>query len=342
MNILDKIFNSKYKIITCKKLCSCLFFFSQKIAYCSNGNPNNLRKVTAIYDKFTGNLDINDLYNKIKNDRKNLIKGILPQNCVNCPELKTEKEISLKPQIDYIQFSDYSMCNSKCVYCNSWKNTKTDNNGKLTLINGKEDSYEIMPIIKQLIKKGLLTKDTTIDFAGGEPTAYRQFEEALSFLLKFGIKKVYIFSNVINYSQAIADGLKDGIITLTVSVDAGTKEMHRQVKGVKSYDSVWENLKKYSAVKARNNQLVSKYVIVPYLNDIEQEVDIWLQKSVQAGITEFILNADDRILEKELEEDVIKRTNKISIYFEGKAKEYNLNYDLYANIRFINDKVQKK
>lgn len=328
--------------ISCHALGSRLVFFCEKVAYCSNGNPSKNMVYPTIYNNFKGekDLNINYLIKHIKNTKKQLKEGIVPSNCLNCPNLYEQETSNIKEKslISYLQFSDYSLCNSKCIYCNSWNNTKYEDN-KYTTKNGNPDSYEIMPIIQQLIKKKIISQDTIIDFAGGEPTLYRQFEEALNYFLNFGTKQIYVFSNIINYSEAIEKGIKDGVIILTVSIDAGTKDIHQIIKGVNSYDDVYNNLTRYNSYKKFPNQVISKYVIVPGYNDDANEISLWIDKSKQIGINKLILNADNRIFEQECDKNIIYKLKELSDFFVKKVNDYNLEYDLYSNIHYVNDYV---
>lgn len=329
------------KIQTCVWLEGALSFMDGNVAYCPVGNSSNYRKIYSIYENFDGKIDIEHLAKEIRNSRINIAtNGKSPHNynliqsckgCYNLKERICDIDLSYYPKLKHIKFSDNSLCNSKCTYCNSWKNTKFEN-GEYLPKNGGKDSYDIMPIIKQLAQKHMITEETVVDFAGGEPTIYRQFEEALNYLLDFGLKKILVFSNIINYSEAIERGIRTGKVYLTVSVDAGSEELHEKVKGVKSYKSVYKNLEKYSKVKQSPNQIISKYVIVPHLNDSEEEIQIWINKSKEIGITNLELNVDDREIEKDFNTEVAKRIKDLCDFFETKAKENNMNYDILSNV----------
>lgn len=324
------------KIISCQFGYRRIVFFGQMLAYCSNGNPIKQRAYPVIYQNFKGNLNIDDLANRIRKDRINASKGKLLDTCIGCnlvkDEYKNEKNKKY-PHLEHVLFSDWCMCNSKCIYCDSWKATKIDGEN-ISMINGATDSYEIMPIIEMLIKKRMINKDTIIGFAGGEPTIYRQFEQALDYFLNFGIKRIEVYSNIIKYSEQIKRGLELGVVELTVSVDAGTSQIHEMVKGVKSYNIVYENLKKYLSYAHNPGLIISKYVIVPNINDSEDEIREWIMKSKEIGIKKLVINADNRIFEKEYNSDLIKKLNDLTIFFEKTAKKYDMEIDIASNLRF--------
>ncbi|MBE7704885.1 MAG: radical SAM protein [Cyanobacteria bacterium SIG29] len=337
-------FQSKIEKIDCVS-CDCLnerlVFFGDKVAYCSNGNPSNKMSYPLIYDNYNGDFEINKFSKIVQKNRLNILKGKYNSSCEGCSNLKKQKwfiDASKFPKFKYIQFSGYSLCNSKCVYCNSWTNTKQEGNSFVTK-NGQIDSYEIMPIIKDLIRKNMITEDTVIDFAGGEPTLYREFEQSLDYFLNFGTKKMMVFSNVIKFSQIIEKGLKQGIITLTVSVDAGSQQIHKKIKGVDSYEKVWQNLQKYASCVKFKNQIVSKFVIVPDINDDICEITEWVRKSKEIGITNLILNADNRIFEKEVDKDLMLKLKKLGEEFLLLGKQENMLCELYSNMIYASSYI---
>lgn len=75
-----------------------------------------------------------------------------------------------------------------------------------------------------MIDKNLISDSATIDIAGGEPTLYYKFNEALEMLLSINIKNIVIHTNGILYNKIIEKGIKNGKINLIVSIDAGTKK----------------------------------------------------------------------------------------------------------------------
>ena len=67
------------------------------------------------------------------------------------------------------------------------------------------------------------------------------------------------FSNAINYSDEIAELIKNNIASLTTSVDAGSIKTFKKVRGVNQYLKVLKNLKKYYDLSPKNT--VIKYIL---------------------------------------------------------------------------------
>ena len=77
------------------------------------------------------------------------------------------------------------------------------------------------------------------------------------------------FSNAINYSEEIAELLRNNIASLTTSVDAGSVANFKIVRGVNQYNKVLSNLKKYFDCSSKNT--VIKFIFTE-LNSSESEI----------------------------------------------------------------------
>ena len=191
-----------------------------------------------------------------------------------------------------------------------------------------------------MIKNNILKKDGTIDFAGGEPTIYSEFEALLNEFIKKDFKKIIIHTNAIKHSRAIVKGLKKGSVRVLVSIDAGSKEVHERVKQVKSYDSVWKNLKDYAKNQPKGANFVkAKYIIVPGLNDSKQEIDLWLEKCKSIGISSVVLNLDFNWIMKNVDNDLIPIYNLMT-YTQNKAKDLGIVCELYGQIFQVKCEVE--
>jgi molybdenum cofactor biosynthesis enzyme MoaA len=200
--------------------------------------------------------------------------------------------------------------------------------------------YKVLPLIKDMIKNNILKKDGTIDFAGGEPTIYCEFEALLHEFIKHNFTKIIIHTNAIKRSAAIIKGLKKGVVRVLVSIDAGSKEVHRKVKQVPSYDSVWKNLTEYSKAQPKGADYVkTKYIIVPGLNDTEEELNLWLEKSAAIGIKSVVLNLDFNWIMDNVDKDLMPLYNLMK-YTQQRAYELGINCELYGQIFQVKCEVE--
>ena len=192
-----------------------------------------------------------------------------------------------------------------------------------------------------MIKNNILKKEGTIDFAGGEPTIYREFESLLNEFIKHDFKKIIIHTNAIKKSRAVIKGLKKGCVRVLVSIDAGSKEVHRKVKQVKSYDAVWKNLKEYAKNQPQGADFVkAKFIIVPGLNDTETEINLWLEKCKEIGISSVVLNLDFNWIMKNVDSDLLPIYNLMK-YTQHRAWELGINCELYGQIFQVKCEVEK-
>lgn len=326
------------KYTSCPFINHYLCFNDNRILYCTVGNQSKSKEYAVIKENYNGEtINWDKILDKIENDKNNFKNGKILKSCENCLMLfehNWDREVPPR-KFKYVLFSNWFACNSACRYC--WKDNKNfliEDIEENSIID-EHDTYDIIPIVKDLINKKLLTEDATIDFAGGEPTMYYKFNEALELFTEANIKNIVIHTNAIIYSKQIEKAVKKGIANLTVSVDAGTKETHQKVKRVVSFERVLKNLEKYcKALKPKNkNKVRSKFVIVPKYNDTEEEILLWIKKAAEIGVSELILNADDCIfMKKRINKKDLKKIVELSEYFLETVKKENLRYRLFTNV----------
>ena len=302
-----------------------------RIRACNNFNPRFGGR-PVIYENYHGEkINWTEFFNIKRELRSEFRNNSCPELCREC--VNTEfKAWNDEDYIDYLLLTPWVACNSKCVYCQAPRD-------KYVLDNTK--AYKVLPVIKDMIKNNILKKEGTIDFTGGEPTIYPEFESLLNEFIKNDFKKIIIHTNAIKKSNAVIKGLKKGVVRVLVSVDAGSKEIHERVKQVKSYDAVWKNLREYAKNQNKNAVHVkTKYIVVPNLNDKESEIDIWLEKSKEIGIKNVVLNLDFNWIMENIDHD-LTGVYKLMKYTQAKAKDMGLVCELYGQMYQIKCEVEQ-
>jgi hypothetical protein len=71
--------------------------------------------------------------------------------------------------------------------------------------------------------------------------------------------KKFINTNSVKFSSAISRFLKKGLIKITTSIDSGTPEKFKEIRGRPRFFEVFENLKKYSEIDS--NKITIKYIL---------------------------------------------------------------------------------
>ena len=129
----------------------------------------------------------------------------------------------------------------------------------------------------------------------------KDFKEVIKFVNSDVMPKTQrFFSNAINYSEEIADLLKKNIASLTTSVDAGSIESFKKIRGVRQYTKVLTNLKKYYDCSPKNT--VIKFIFTE-LNSTKEEVKGFVNDIKKYGLenANFLISANykDENLTKE-------------------------------------------
>ena len=213
-------------------------------------------------------------------------KGIILERCKGCFFLK-EREWDDEDYINYMVFNHWTQCNCKCKYC--FTNEQSD-------YFNERKNYNMYPVIKKLADMGKIRGGGEIGFGGGEPALLPEFEPMVN-MGKKDVKilddNIRVHSSGVKYSNAIERGLAEGKLTLVVSVDSGTPETYENIKRVNHFNKVWENLKKYAASQTTDlYKAKTKYIIYPGFNDNKEELDKWLDLTVEAGIKSVVLDVE--------------------------------------------------
>lgn len=237
--------------------------------YSAKGGGN-----TKVIENFQGGEIDWDKFFAFKKKIKDLHKsGETYHKCEGCIYLE-EQEWHESNQFNFFNLDYWTYCNCNCIYCHT--------HNKKDIYNTKKN-YDFLPILKDMVAKGLLMRGGDVSFGGGEVCILKEFEECLQIFLDYDYF-IRIHTGCIDYSPVIEDGLRKGKVDLIVSVDSGTEEMHARIKEVKTYDRVWGNLKRYAAAQKNSELVMAKYIVIPGVNDTKKEIDAWLDKSVECGI----------------------------------------------------------
>lgn len=269
------------KYISCIHLEHGITFFSNSVQICCISSHPGGGSIIEINNYNGESINWDEFFNKRNILRENARNGNTPDKCSGCYYLK-EQEWNPDNYIDEVLIGHFTHCNCNCIYCYTEKDKKFFNSNK---------TYNIYPVIKDMIDKKILSKNATITFGGGEPTILQEFEDLVYLLLNYDVYNIRIHSDAIKYSPAIEKGLKLGKITLITSVDSSSKKLYEKIKQVPCYDKVWKNLAKYA--KAKNGLIRTKYVLIPGVNDNLTEVKNWLQKTYDAGIKHIAFDVED-------------------------------------------------
>ncbi|MDR2669291.1 MAG: radical SAM protein [Desulfovibrio sp.] len=146
-------------------------------------------------------------------------------------------------------------CNCKCVYCSLWRE--------------KGPVYAVLPALRSLFASGMAAHNCFFSWGGGEPSILPEFEECATAIRKEGYRQ-YIHTNALRYSPTVADLLQSGDGAVNVSLDSGTAETYKKVKGVDGFGAVLRTLARYRERAQSPDCIHLKYIIFDTTNRVQE------------------------------------------------------------------------
>jgi len=209
-------------------------------------------------------------------------------SCEGCPNLIESDWTSSSYPINWIGITNFSTCNISCNFCwLTWAQWSPRN----SLTSKPSQQYEIIPLIKEMAKKNMLSPNTVIDWGGGgEPTLSPEFDWCFDFFQNLGFTQ-WIHTNSVKMPKSISE-MKTGLekTHILTSIDAGTADTYRLTKKSAAFDSVWENLRGY---KDRGAKVNIKYIATED-NCSETDTQSFIQLAKELAPEVVLLDIDYR------------------------------------------------
>jgi pyruvate-formate lyase-activating enzyme len=200
--------------------------------------------------------------------------------CRGCPYLVKRKWQRPRFPFRLLGIAQFAHCNIECSYCYlQWQEPSVFADGY--------KPYAVLPVIKQLIRGRLLDPRATVDWGGGEPTIYREFDDVLRLVTERG-SITFIHTNGTRLPEPIRHELSTKRIHIICSVDAGTRQTWKLIKRRDLLEAVWDNLGQYVRYGCR---VILKYIMMPE-NCSESELQAFLMRAVKIGARELVLDID--------------------------------------------------
>ncbi|MCU0850649.1 MAG: radical SAM protein [Candidatus Thermoplasmatota archaeon] len=121
-------------------------------------------------------------------------------------------------------------CNSKCQFCNFWRNQKLLNKPDVKLSDVKKN-------LDDLSMMGV----TVVDFVGGEPLLHKDLPEMLSYAKNLGFF-VKLSTNGLLY-ESRAHELKGNVTRIYASLDTTNADEYSVIRGTDAYDQLVSSIK---------------------------------------------------------------------------------------------------
>lgn len=271
----------------CKRLNETLNFDALKVFYCCATRTGPSIDVPKP-DK------IKDIIKRRNSLIKMLDRGVIPQECVGCFDLKEQEnpkpliisQLSKPPKANMIIVKHFKQCDCSCVYCCEQYLSER----KIVLKSKKSDYYDLLPIIEELYKQDIVDKkELDVHFQGGNVSVLDEFDDLVNIFIKNGVKRVEIATNGIKYLPQIEQISNKTFVDVNISIDAGTRETYKKIKTVNKFEDLVENLKKYAKLPIL---LRLKYILVRGINDNKEELENYINLMKEVGITNSELMID--------------------------------------------------
>lgn len=184
--------------------------------------------------------------------------GAYTSGCAKCANYRSG-EHSLGLFISYVNLSMYpAPCQCRCCYCEApkfWRDTPE-----------VHAAYEKLFALLELGREtGMIQPNATWQVSTGEITIHPYRERIMK--LVAGQRAVF-FTNAFRFDEDIAQNLHDNPgSAINLSIDAGTSETWKKVKGFDNFEEVTSNLVQYYKRSARAGQITLKYIVLPGIND---------------------------------------------------------------------------
>ena len=130
-------------------------------------------------------------------------------------------------------------------------------------------------------------------------------------------------SSGIKYSKMIEKGISTGQLSVVVSIDSSSREMYKKIKQIDAFETVCKNLKKYAKAQKGSYNVISKYIIIPELNDTKKEIDNWLKFNKENNIGVIVIDIENSWLTKYRNDKPDDRIVELLNYVVQQSKEMN-------------------
>jgi hypothetical protein len=226
--------------------------------------------------------------------------------CANCWLYKKNEYQYANSKLRQINIGGYAPCNFKCYHCGNVQQWER------CAYNAWDIILDRFGVIEE---SGLMADDCLITLSLGEYTVARNHGAVLKRLEKYPL---ILFSNAYKWSDPTAEALSNGYTWLRVSIDAGTRETFKKIKGVDGWERVCGNLERYSKL----GTLVLKYIIFPGQNDDEANLKGFYGLCDRLGAKANL--ARDFAGDGDFTDETLEKAAEFIIHFQNSRKLYGV------------------
>ena len=297
---------------SCKDLNNQITFYPDAIDSCCSGFSS-----PRFYTIENNNIDYYSLISKKNNFINDFKNGKILPTCQNCHNLQNYDENLKYNKFTKILVNHFTRCNCSCIYCvrDSYMSKEQKQ---------AEPRYELLPIIKEMYKRNLISTDKLdIDFQGGDIGCLKEFKSLVSLFYKKSISFFHFYTNNIVYYDIIQRLFNENRAELIISLDCGCRDTFKKIKRVDKFDLVVDNIKKYMK-KSKFPNILLKYIILENLNDNKNEINKFINIAKSLNINNVCVEFDYR---------------KCMELIPGQKTRYEVPEYYYELVQYFNDEA---
>jgi len=245
--------------------------------------------------------------------------------CTGCPEIieihkpvaNTSDNAVANWKVNTLLFGTGTVCNLDCIYCS----TK-----KIALTPWREREKNVkraIDFVRYLQAMNVIDTTTNAVLGSGEITVHPLRAEILQLFTENPCK---FLINAVEYSTEVENVLKNGKSRINVSIDSGTPDTYRQIKGGGDYFRTLDNIRRYSRFA---NITDLKYILLPGTNDDTTNLDGFLDFAKEIGAN-VILSRDFNGIEAF--EQKLEEAEKAIEHFVENAKKRGISHFMSGNM----------
>lgn len=216
--------------------------------------------------------------------------GMMTSGCEKCHKYQIEDYDISDGLIHNIDLGMYpAPCQSKCIYCTVHSRKKGI---FIESVHGKyyEKVFEVINYAKKI---NLIASDAHWTVSSSE-IAIHPYKVAILKLVED--QATLINTNCFLYDRQIAQILATNLNSkICLSIDSGTPETWFKIKGVNNFETVNNNLHKYSKSCIKSGQILLKYIVLPGINDSQEDYSSVIEIMKRLQVENLWISRDKRI-----------------------------------------------
>ena len=226
-----------------------------------------------------------------------------------------------KPFINYVNLSVYpAPCQCNCCYCTvdrHWDNT-----------NEIKIAYEkLFNVLELADSRKIISPDAQWQISSGEITIHPYKQRFYKLAEK---RKANFYTNGFIFDKELARILESNPkAKINISVDAGTPETWKRVKGFDNYKEVYSNLVDYHKASSHSGQIELKYIVLPGINDSKKDYNEFIKLMKKLEVSRLIIARDTGTkysISKKERLDLLKSTVRLIDYCYRNNIEVKLSF----------------